>query len=70
MKITRKITNTLIVICYLSHPQVAQAAKGILFEKIRAVQADRGTQQARKMAEGFGVFGSRRTGHTPVTGHR
>jgi subtilisin family serine protease len=28
----------------------------MLFEKIRAVQADRGTQQARKMAENFGFL--------------
>ncbi|MGI9320391.1 MAG: S8 family serine peptidase [Thiogranum sp.] len=35
---------------------MAQAAKGILFEKIRAVQANRGTQQAREMAENFGFL--------------
>jgi len=56
MKTTRNLTNALIVTVYLSHPQLAQAAKGMLFEKIRAAQADRGTQQARKMAENFGFL--------------
>lgn len=56
MKTTRNLTNALIVIVYLSYPQLTQAAKGMLFEKIRAAQADRGTQQARKMAENFGFL--------------
>jgi len=56
MKIIRKINNSLIIILFLSAPQLAQAAKGILFEKIRAVQANRGTQQAREMAENFGFL--------------
>jgi len=56
MKTTRNLTNALIVTVYLSYPQLAQAAKGMLFEKIRAAQADRGTQQARKMAENFGFL--------------
>ena len=33
MKITRNLTNELIVICYLPSPQLAQTTKGMLFEK-------------------------------------
>jgi hypothetical protein len=33
MKITRNLTNELIVICYLPDPQLAQTTKGMLFEK-------------------------------------